>query len=567
MWTRSDDSQAFTPQRPVDRLVRRGRRAGRLVLFGIALAVGIPGSAHAVPFPQSPDRPPATAQERSDLRAAIEARYEVLPISGGVLLKPRRAKAEVRTIEVVGDRIAVNGETVMSERTLRDWLGDDADVVLRLQGVPAAGRRQLLGLGAEPAGHAQPALKEAPPAATSDPDATDAADAAADAAETSDDTAAEPSMAEPPAPPAAPEPPENPFANRHSSGRRVNVGGSVHVAKDELADQVVAIGGQADVQGDVKHEVTAVGGPVHIEGKVGGDVVSIGSNVYLGPHSVVSGDVTSVGGTIERDPGAVIHGSTNEVGMMPFGRHRHLFHYGPSWGFWGGVSDLMGSLVRLVLTGLLVCLVLMVARRPLERVERMLVTQTWPSVAVGLAGSIFFWPLFVVVTILLAITIIGCVLFLLYPFLLLYVGLLLILGYATVSYRLGLFLVGRLGLKIAGDYAAALTGVVALQGWIVLGNLFDLLPWPFGFFAFLCWMFGTLATIAALVTGFGAVILSRFGLAPGYWPGRGAPPPYPGSMVPVGPPPYAPPPPPYAAPPAEGLPLSDTAVHPPEEPR
>jgi hypothetical protein len=556
MWTRSDDSQTFTPQRSGLRSARR------LVLaFGVVFAAGVPGlmgtmgTANAAPFPQSADRPPATAQEKSDLRAAIEARYEVLPITGGVLLKPRQAKAGVHTIEVAGDRIAINGEPVVSARTLRDWLGADADVLLRLQAVPAAGRRQLLGLDAEPAGRptaAQPATKEAPPAATSDTDT-----AATDAAETSD-TTEEPSMAEPPAPP---EPAEEavPSKDRHSSGRRVNVGGSVHVAKDELADQVVAIGGAADVQGDVNHEVTAVGGPARIEGKVGGDVVSIGSNVYLGPHSVVSGDVTSVGGTIERDPGAVIRGSTSEVGMMPFGRHRHFLHYGPTWGFWGGVSDLMGSLVRLVLSGLLVCLVLMVARRPLERVDRMLVTQAWPSVAVGLAGSIFFWPLFIVVTILLAITIIGCVLFLLYPFLLLYVGLLLILGYATVSYRLGLFLVGRLGLKIAGDYAAALTGVVALQGWIVLGNLFDLLPWPFGFFAFICWLFGTLATIAALVTGFGAVILSRFGLAPGYWPGRGAPPP--AYAVPVMPPP------PYSPPPAEGLPLTDPAAHPPEEPR
>ncbi len=565
MWTRSDDAhdaRNFTPQRSGLRSVRR------LVLFGAVLAAGLLGAANAAPTPQSPDRPPATAQEKSDLRAAIEARYEVLPISGGVLLKPRQAKAGVRTVEVTGDRIAVNGEPVVSARTLRDWLGEDAGVLLRLQAVPAAGRRQLLGLGAEPAVHSQPtsaAVREAPPAATSDPD-TDAADAA----ETSD-TSEEPSMAEPPAPPEAPEPAEEavPSRDRHSSGRRVNVGGSVHVAKDELADQVVAIGGTADVQGDVKHAVTAVGGPARIEGKVGGDVVSIGSNVYLGPHSVVSGDVTSVGGTIERDPGAVIHGSTSEVGMTPFGRHRHFLHYGPTWGFWGGVSDLMGSLVRLVLTGLLVCLVLMVARRPLERVERMLVTQTWPSVAVGLAGSIFFWPLFIVVTILLAITIVGCVLFLLYPFLLLYVGLLLILGYATVSYRLGLFLVGRLGLKIAGDYAAALTGVVALQGWIVLGNLFDLLPWPFGFFAFVCWLFGTLATIAALVTGFGAVILSRFGLAPGYWPGRGAA--YAPSPAYPPPSPYSAPAPPaysHPVPPATGeLPLSDGRVYPPEEGR
>lgn len=162
MWTRSDDShdsQNFIPQRSGFRSVRR------LVLFGAVLAAGMLGAANAAPTPQSPDRPPATAQEKSDLRAAIEARYEVLPISGGVLLKPRQAKAGVRTVEVTGDRIAVNGEPVVSARTLRDWLGEDAGVLLRLQAVPAGGRRQLLGLGAEPAVHSQPtsaAVREAP---------------------------------------------------------------------------------------------------------------------------------------------------------------------------------------------------------------------------------------------------------------------------------------------------------------------------------------------------------------------------------------------------------------------
>ena len=179
--------------------------------------------------------------------------------------------------------------------------------------------------------------------------------------------------------------------------------------------------------------------------------------------------------------------------------------------------------MSLVLTGLLVCLVLLVARRPLERVDRQLVAQPWRAAAVGLAGSIFFWPLLIVVTILLAITIVGCVLFLLYPFLLLYVALLLLLGYTTAAYRLGRWLEIRFNRNFGGPYAAALVGVLALKIWSVLGNVFDLMPGPFGVFSILTSLFGALVTTAALVVGFGAVILSRFGLEPGYWPRQGAP--------------------------------------------
>src|SRR3954451_16154148 len=106
-----------------------GKRAVRVLALLLVLG---PGAAlHAAPAPQSADRPPASAQERGDLRRTIESRYEVLPVSGGVLLKPRQARAGVRTIEVTGNQIAVNGEPV-SARILRDWLGADADPVIRL---------------------------------------------------------------------------------------------------------------------------------------------------------------------------------------------------------------------------------------------------------------------------------------------------------------------------------------------------------------------------------------------------------------------------------------------------
>jgi hypothetical protein len=535
MLTPSDRSQTFLGTRFVLRSVLR--------IAAAALVAALGAAATAAAVPQSPDRPPVTAQEKNDLRREIESRYEALPVSGGVLLKARQARAGVRTIEVTGDQIAVNGERVTA-RTLHDWLGDDADAVLRLQAVPAAERRRILAMDAEIAGRPDAASPAAPA-----PPVAPKAPAAAETKTTSETDVDETSDTDLPAPAELPEPPRRGIA-RHGSNSRVNVGGSVHVRKNEVADEVVAVGGAADVEGDVRNDVAAIGGPVRIEGTVGGDVAAIGGSVYLGPHAIVAGGITSVGGTIEQEPGAVVHGATSQVGLLPFIRHRG-FRYGPSWGLWNRVPDVIGNLISLVLTGLLVCLVLLVARRPLERVERQLVAQPWQAAAVGLASSIFFWPLLVVVTILLAITLIGCVLFLLYPFLLFYVALLLLLGYAAVSYRVGRWLEGRFSQSFGGPYATALLGVLALQGWILLGNVFDLLPGPFAFFAVLCWLFGVLATTAALVVGFGAVILSRLGLEPGYWPRRGAPPiPPAASALPVAP-----------------LPLTDPLAHPPAAPR
>src|ERR1700710_1635837 len=135
MWTPNDRSQQFSGK-PSPRL------AAMALVLGFALGAG--GMAYAAP--QSADRPPASAQERGEPRRAVESRFEVLPVSGGVLLKPRQPKAGISSVEVTGGRIAVNGEAV-SSRTLRDWLGADAEPVIRLQGLGPRGQRRLFRQG------------------------------------------------------------------------------------------------------------------------------------------------------------------------------------------------------------------------------------------------------------------------------------------------------------------------------------------------------------------------------------------------------------------------------------
>jgi hypothetical protein len=517
--------------------------------LGLSVAMFSGFGAAAAPAPQPATSPPASAEERASLRQTLDSRYEVLPVQGGIVLKPRQPRAGISTIEMTAEGVAVNGERVTA-RTLRDWLGADADPVLRLQGLSAAEQRQVFGLEAGRA--------PAAPATTPAPAATPAP------ADESATTAGE--VSEEPAEPETPVPAETPESrgNRRSSGSRVNILGSVTVEKDEVAEEAVAIGGSATVEGEVERDVTAVGGPARIDGKVGGDVTSVGGGVYLGSNAEVEGDVTSVGGSVHREPGAKVHGATHEAGSMPFShpfgrRHIRFGRDWEPWPFWSGVSEVMSSIMLTVLLGLLVCLVLLVARVPLERVDRQLVARPWPSATVGLAGVVFFWPLVAAVTILLAITIIGCALFLLYPFVFLYVGLLLLLGYTAVAYRLGRLVESRFERNFGSPYAAALVGVLLLQVGSILGHMLDVLPGPFGFFSFMVGLFGFLVQAVAWIVGFGAVILARFGLAPGYWPQRGAPP------VPV-PPPAPVPPAPYERP-VEPLPLSDSlGRHPAAEP-
>ena len=53
--------------------------------------------------------------------------------------------------------------------------------------------------------------------------------------------------------------------------------------------------------------------------------------------------------------------------------------------------------------------------------------------------------------------------------------------------------------------------------------MLGLLPGPLRFFATMVGLFGFLVQAVAWIVGFGAVILARFGIEPGYWPGQGEP--------------------------------------------
>jgi hypothetical protein len=506
----------------------RGLRA-LIVLIALALGAafaGIPGSAMA-------QENRAVPQETESLRQQIEQRYQVLPIHGGVVLTPKKARRGVQTIEVSGADVAVNGERV-NTRTLQDWLGEDAAPILRLLELSPDQRRTLFGLAAEgrlpPASSAQP-VETSTPAPDEDEEV---------------ESPAAPEVETPEAPdaPETPEPPPvpSPEPSVHS-GSRVRFGGSIIVEKDELAEEAVSIGGSVRIDGEVSRDAVAVGGPVKINGRVGGNVTAVGSSVHLGPEAVVEGDVTSVGGTIEREKGAQIHGSEQEV--SPF-RSGPWHDGGRDWDFDGDFGpfflvsasmSVFGAMVSLIAAVLFSWLCLLLARRPMERVEALIAAEPWKAAGIGLAGSLSLLPLLVVIAGVLAITIIGCFfVVLLYPVLAVVIFFAYLFGYATVALRVGRWFESRFGRRFASPYLSILVGVVLLQIWWVIAQLLSLGPGMLDLFALMFKMFAFCLFIAAMVVGFGGILQEVFGSQT--WTNRwgGTSP-----TVPIVPPPPAPP--------------------------
>jgi hypothetical protein len=135
------------------------------------------------------------------------------------------------------------------------------------------------------------------------------------------------------------------------------------------------------------------------------------------------------------------------------------------------------------------------------------------------------------VSLILAISIIGCVLFLLYPFVFLALLFFLLLGYTASAHQLGRLIESRFGRRFGSPYAATLVGVAAIEVWTVLGYAINLGGGVLHVIAALFILFGLVVRYVAWTAGLGAVILSRFGLPPktpaGIYPPVAPPPPAP----------------------------------------
>ena len=463
--------------------------------------------------------------EDFELRESTLERFDVKLLSRGVLLEARDDDGPISTIEISSGELAADGEIVTIDE-LRGELGEsDSNLVLQLSELDEARLRGLF--SAEPADVA--VIAEV--VVETDEELVEAEEAVR-AIET----------------------------KLRRKDTQVVFGTSLTVDEDEIAREAVVFGAPLTVRGVVKGDAAAIGGSVTISGEVTGDVVSVGGNVKLESGAEVAGDVVSVGGTIEEHDDVEIGGQRVEV---PFGKGFPFWrpgggiffqpghwYRGDDWHDFGPMDVAMSAAwegFALIMFLLFACLILLLGRKPLERMERKVAAEPWKSGLVGLLSQILILPVFIVVLLVLVISIIGIPLLLLLPFAILGLLLLAFMGFCAVAMRLGRILEERFGWTLSSPYLVLILGIASIAIWSLIADLLDFGGGWLWFFVMMFAIFGALVKYLAWTVGFGAAVLTRFGTAEG-WGGQAAPP------APVAPaPPAVEPEYPYTEPEAGGV--------------
>ena len=308
---------------------------------------------------------------------------------------------------------------------------------------------------------------------------------------------------------------------------KVAFGSTVRVGRGEVAYDIVSIGGDVKVDGQVRGDAISIGGTAKIDGRVTGEVVAIGGDVELGPEAEVLGDIVTVGGRVRREDGSSVLGEVSEVDWGDF-----EWNWGGDWfdgwdGDWfpgvgdrppffrlGKVFEFVQSIIFTVLLIALSGLVLLVAPKGVGRVRSAASSDLWIMFAVGLGVEVFFIPVLIIVSLLLAVTIIGIPFaVLLWPAAFIGLAAAFVFGYAGSAAAAGDWCRRRFqgaGRVAAGSFGALALGVLAIQALALVADLLGFLGLPW-FFRVMFRMPGVLICYLAWTIGLGAVFMTRFG--------------------------------------------------------
>ncbi|HMA38404.1 MAG TPA: hypothetical protein VKY74_28405 [Chloroflexia bacterium] len=267
------------------------------------------------------------------------------------------------------------------------------------------------------------------------------------------------------------------------------LGNVVVEAGAEVKHDVLAPSGAITIDGHVGHDVVATNGPIVIRGSVDHNVTALSGDVTLAASARVGGDVGVVNGSLHRAAGAQVGGKVSVA------QDEQASGDG---GMLGWILRLLGNLVLAVLFVAVGTLLILAWPRQIGRVVATLETAPGPATLVGLVTGVFLPPVAALLTIILAITVIGLLLvpvlglalFLAWVYGLVIAGLwagrrLADSGHLPAA-RGSLLLTAATGLGLIGGLLAVLTAL--LPGWI---------GWPTAYFVSL--------------PGLGAAVLGRLG--------------------------------------------------------
>ncbi len=282
---------------------------------------------------------------------------------------------------------------------------------------------------------------------------------------------------------------------------------------------LLVLGGHLDVRGTVDGDVIVLDGTITLRegGEVDGDVHLIQSDVVR-RGGEVDGDVVDVTRQLRRAENEFREEIMAEV-TRELGRSRATGRAGGFARLGRAVGDILEAGITFVILGLSALLLTRLSPDRVEVVTRAVGHQPARSAVVGFAGGFLILPVYVLGIVILAISVVGLPVLLawvpLFPLAVVVAG---FMGYVGVGQQ-----VGRWVLEhdfpwldwVDGNRPThlRLLGLATLLVPFVVGNALQVLPLV-GWTGSLVNGVGTIASVAATLTGLGAVIVTRGGRRP-----------------------------------------------------
>jgi hypothetical protein len=280
------------------------------------------------------------------------------------------------------------------------------------------------------------------------------------------------------------------------TGTRLAFGQDIRIERDE----------------EVTDAAVVVGGSLNIEGRVRDGVVVVGGNLHLASTADVRGDIVLVGGTLTRDAGAQLSGGINYVSFGEWSRRNLGIFPSVRFGEFPRWLSLAGTLARVSALGVLMVMMLIVARAPVARVGRAALAEPLRAFVVGLVAEVFFLPMLVAAAIGLAMTIIGIpFVAILVPIAIVIALFAFVLGFTALACRLGEWIEDRLGWQPGNAFVATAIGFMVLLGPTLVARFVDVFSigaWPL---TFALVTIGLTVEFVAWTTGLGAAITTGLG--------------------------------------------------------
>jgi len=442
----------------------------------VALALTVAGAPGRVAAQVGGDARADIRPELQQLKNRVEQRFQVLLLHQGFVLVPKSPVKGVGSIELSDGSVLIDG-TAVTGAELKQRLGAESEIVVQLSFLETSVRRRLFETP-KPAGPVEvaPTAKKAAPTTSE----SVAAPVPSGTASTDDEWTSR--------------------GRTRYGGARVRVGSDLTVKENE----------------EVGNDVVVILGSIYVDGKVNGEVVAVGGGVHLGPKADVRGDVTSVGGGIERSAEAKVSGQINEV-KVTIPSVRPYVHFSPwrNWTWWstpfGAPVELVGTLVRISVIGLLAAILIAAFPTSVQRVSERVSAEPWRAAVTGLAAQVLFVPLLALTVLVLGLSIIGIPLLLLVPFVLVTALAALLLGFTGVGCAIGQQISRRGTAEIRNLFVPLVVGLAIIWSLTLVARFVGLAGSPLRLVVGGVLLVGFVVEYVAWTIGLGGVLLSRFG--------------------------------------------------------